>query len=731
MRKLIAAVVAVLASVALANTYVPVEFIQTDGYAYLDTGVPGNAKKVQQKARLQFLAVPPSTTMVAVFGSYSGGLTSYSSCALTVASDHVYPNYTGSTSSGYYYGAPTANGFHDYYLHHGYSQDYGGGVGRSDTTGVGYNWGSLKDQELPTLLLGNIKKDDGELHTAVGSVVPIRWYSYEAIDHETGASLCRFTPAKCVETGLFGMLDAVSGKFITSEVEGHPILGPDYVEWAGTGADYASNAIILVPANTTNVVNHTAVAKLNPTGGIKVEDETSVFSFSNCTGSASLYAPFWGPGEVRVEQGSGTMKFHADNRAFAGQFSLIELQADLYHRYGWGLTNRVFLQTGKYCDLHTSGTVSNTYVFAKMSNRFCQQGSEAFTLAGPTYLDLVGGLNLHGANGGIHFSGSVTNISTNTTFQSSIISSRVYFEGDHDRYMGRLYIKSQGTVYLGGKMHFVSRGYGIWQNPQDYGQVGATDGSTVRFLSPYVLDEDINFLMGWSYTANTTPKGYIYLDGNDQQVGRLITGLNGVKSDSRPQATSLKLDSPTNAPAKLVIRNTAVCGHSPNCSNLPGCWPGIVTGAASVEINTATNIETAGLIAFTCAGSDTTGGLYARRGTIKIYETASFTNLTELVASGEGQIEVLTSAIGGGAGGEALGGLCVALTNVAAGTIPLTIGEGCSITARTAVTRSAENPKWLEPGVYTKDNLPLCLAGDGELVVKEYGGPKGLMLIIR
>ena len=66
-----------------------------------------------------------------------------------------------------------------------------------------------------------------------------------------------------------------------------------------------------------------------------------------------------------------------------------------------------------------------------------------------------------------------------------------------------------------------------------------------------------------------------------------------------------------------------------------------------------------------------------------------------------------------------------------AGTIPLTIGEGCSITARTAVTRSAENPKWLEPGVYTKDNLPLCLAGDGELVVKEYGGPKGMLLIIR
>lgn len=724
MKKLIATVVAVAASVALANTYVPVEFIQTDGYAYLDTGVHGNAVKVQQKVRLQFLAVPSSTTAVGVFGSYSGELTSSSSCALTAASDHVYPNYSGSTSSGYYYGAPVANGFHDYYLHHGYAQDYGGRIAYDAATGTGYNWyqrNRLEDRELPTLLLGNVQKDDGELHTAVGSVVPIRWYSYEAIDHDTGASLCKLTPVKCVETGLFGMLDAVSGKFITSEVERHPILGPNYVEWAGTGATYDSNAIILVPANTTNVVNDTAIAKLNATGGIKVEDETSVFSFSNCTSTVSLYAPFWGPGEVRVEQGSGMMKFYADSRAFAGQFSLIELQADLCHRYGWGLTNRVYMKTGKYCDLRTSGTVSNTYVFAQMSERFCQQETDSFVLAGPTYLDLVDGLNLHGGNGGIHFSGSVTNISTNTTFRSSIISSRVYFEGDHDRYMGRLYIKSQGAVYLGGKMHFVSRGYTIWNNPQDYGQVGAANGGTVRFLSPYVLDEDINFLMGFGYTRDTTPEGYIYLDGNDQQVGRLITGVGGLKTDDRPQATSLKIDSPTNAPAKLVIRNTAVTGHSPMHGYLPGLWPGRVTGAASVEMNTATNIATAGKISFTCAGSDTIGGLYARRGTIKIYETASFTNLTELVASGEGQIEVLTSAIGGD-------DLCVTLTNVAAGTIPLTIGEGCSITARAAVVKSA---KWLEPGTYTKDNLPLYIGGGGELVVKEYGGPKGMLLLVR
>ena len=738
MKNLIAAVVAVAASVALANTYVPVEFILSDGYAYLDTGIPGNAKKLQQKVRYQFVTAP--TAAAAIFGSYTNGIVSLSSCAVyvqTTGTAGTFIGYTGGSSGGYYFStAPAANVFYDLYLHHGYAENYGGATAKA-TTGVGYNWNSLKNIYFSTLLVGNCHTGEGGLHTTPGAVPKIRWYSYEVIDHETGVSILRLTPAKCVETGAYGMVDSVNGGFYESEDTEHPFIGPDYVEWAGTDATYASNAIIVVPADTKVTVNHAAVAKLNSTGGIKVESETSVFSFSNCTGSASLYAPFWGPGEVFSEQSSGILSYYADNRAFAGRLSIVDAQTQLRHRYGFGLSNRVYVASNKKCEIYTGGAVSNVYCFARQSGQIVQQSSAPFSFAGQIYLDLSGAFSVNVANSSICFSGPVTNRLPKTapiheiTLSSPTNCWPMVFDGGHDRFMGSTYIKTSIPLEIDGKLHFVSRGYGIYNNPQSYGQIGAANGGKVRFKSSYVLDEDVIFLMGFGYTLNPTPKGCIYLDGNDQQVGRLITGVGGLKADDRPQATSLEINSPTNAPAKLVIRNTAVIGHSPMHGYLPGCWPGLVTGAASVEINTATNIATAGTLSFTCAGSDTTGGLYARRGLIKLYETCSFTNLTELVASDEGQIEVLTSAIGGGAGGEALGGLCVALTNVAAGTIPLTIGEGCSITARTAVTRSAENPKWLEPGVYTKDNLPLCLAGDGELVVKEYGGPKGMLLLIR
>ena len=742
MKNLIAAVVAVVASVVLANTYVPVEFILSDGYAYLDTGIPGNAKKLQQKVRYQLVTAP--TAAAAIFGSYTNGIVSMSSCAVyvqTTGTAGTFIGYTGGSGSGYYFStAPAANVFYDLYLHHGYAENYGGATAKSTATGVGYNWTLLKNLNFSTLLVGNCHAGEGGLHTTPGAVPKIRWYSYEVIDHETGVSIIRLTPVKCVETGAYGMVDSVNGGFYESKVADHPFIGPNYVEWAGKDAGYEPNDIIRVSGDTKVTVGSGDVATINTTGGILVEDAASVFAFSNVNASVSLYAPFFGKGQIRQEYGAAdkVLSLYADNRGIDGSISIIEARAELRNHYCLGTTNRVdycVTSGSRLLDSQISGTISNEFHFggsAATSARFVQSASAPLILAGPTYFDFKASMTFHGANGGsdggIRLAGPVTNMtdSTNTKTYEINISSAVAFTGNNDRYLGRSYIKSQGTVLADGKLHFASRGYGGSNNPQDYGQFGAGSGSAVKFLSPYVLDEDVILLMGWSYISDLAPSGSIYLNGYDQQVGRLIAGVkaNGYSADIRPQAVNLKIDSPTNAPAKLVIRNTAVLGHYPLPGYLPGCWPGRVNGAASVEINTATDIETTGKISFTCAGSDTTGGLYARRGTIKIYETASFTNLTELVASGEGLLEVLTSAVGGD-------DLCVALTNVAAGTIPLTIGEGCSITARTAVTRSAENPKWLEPGVYTKDNLPLCLAGDGELVVKEYGGPKGMLLLIR
>lgn len=273
-------------------------------------------------------------------------------------------------------------------------------------------------------------------------------------------------------------------------------------------------------------------------------------------------------------------------------------------------------------------------------------------------------------------------------------------------------------------MHFASRGYGRWNNPQDYGQVGASSGNRVAFLNDDVLDADVNFLMGWSYTTDPTPEGTIDLNGFDQRIGRLITGVGGIGAASRPQAVRLEITSPT--PATLRIRNTGVLGHEPYLSYLPGCWPGRVNGAASIEIDTDASIDTPGVVSFTCAGSATTGGLYARRGTIKVYETASFTNLTALAASGEGRLEILSSAVGGA-------NLHVALTNctLTAPMVPLTIAENCVLTARTAIVTRGTAARWLKAGDYTSAELPRLIGGNGTLKVLEYAGKNGFSILIR
>ena len=738
MKKLIVAALMVAVRIALAETYVPVEFILSDGYAYLDTGIPGNAKKIQQKVRYQ-LATAPTATAAAIFGSYSEGIVSKSSCAVYVqngatdAEQGTFVGYTGGTSSGYYFRpAPTVGPFYDLYLHHGYAENYGSATAKAKDATTGYAWGSLKDLEFSTLLVGNCHTAEGGLHTTPGSVPRIRWYSYEAIDHETGVSRICLTPAKCVESGEYGMLDSVNGGFYPSADAEHPFVGPEYVQWAGKDATYAPNEIIRVPAGTKVTVGSGDVAAINTTGGILVEDATSVFAFSNFTAAASLYVPFFGKGQVRQEYGAAgkTLSLLGDNRGFDGSISVIEAQASLENLHCLGTTNRVdyCVTSGeKILCSKISGSFSNEFHFGGSSAstaRFVQDGSNPFVIVGPTYLDFRASLHFHGNSGGIRFAGPLTNItsSADTKFYQIYISSAVDFMGDTDYYFGHSFLMSRGTLGLGGKLHFDSRGYSTGSNPQDHGQVGASNGAGVKFLSPYALDEDVILLMGWGETTTLTPKGTINLNGFDQHVGRLITGVapRAGTADSRPQATDLVITSESEA--KLVIRNTAVIGqpYYETSKGIPCTWPGRVNGAASVEMDTDTSLA-AGKIAFTCAGSDTTGGLYARRGTIKLYDTATFTNLTELVASGEGLLEIDTSAVGGS-------NLCVALTNVTAGTVPLTIGEGCSITAKTALVKSA---KWLEPGTYTKDNLPLCIAGDGELVVKEYGGPKGLMLILR
>ena len=121
----------------------------------------------------------------------------------------------------------------------------------------------------------------------------------------------------------------------------------------------------------------------------------------------------------------------------------------------------------------------------------------------------------------------------------------------------------------------------------------------------------------------------------------------------------------------------------------------------------------------------TSGGIESAYGTLTLDANALFPNLTKLGIRGSGSL-VVNSDNGLG---DASGALAVSLQ----GTGKLTIAENAVIRAKTANAgvRSDGALNWLEAGEYTKENLSDYINGDGMLIVAEYGGPKGLMLILR
>ena len=218
--------------------------------------------------------------------------------------------------------------------------------------------------------------------------------------------------------------------------------------------------------------------------------------------------------------------------------------------------------------------------------------------------------------------------------------------------------------------------------------------------------------------------GGLDLNGYDQQLGPLQILVNNNKDYVFALSSAFSFATPTNLPATLTLRGPYYFGYKEMLTRYPGYYPGSFAGPVSLVIDTKDDYDPA---VFRIASADNTmsGEIVARRGMIELMEGSACSNLTALVTSGEGQIVVNTSDLGVA---NANNLEIVACTNVAANTLPLTIGEGCSITAKVAMVG---NGHFLDAGVYTKVNLPRYIDGDGELVVKEYGGPKGMMLILR
>lgn len=219
------------------------------------------------------------------------------------------------------------------------------------------------------------------------------------------------------------------------------------------------------------------------------------------------------------------------------------------------------------------------------------------------------------------------------------------------------------------------------------------------------------------------------LNGFDQRIGTLCVYSSGFDANE-VWNTNLVLKS--ESPATLTV-----CGsfRSDNSMidnvNMKSVFPGRVGGALSValdsreDVNSGPMFDGAGSVLFNNPLSDTTGSLVANRGTIRVLQSGAFSNLSSVVVSDEGIVQVDTADVGNGNED-----FFVSITN--ATTARLSISSGVTLKAN----RAYANKHWLAKGRWSStasDGVQQCayLSGDGILEVEEYGGPIGMRVILR
>ena len=726
MKRLIAAVTAVAAGClgAFADTYdEKLDYIDTTGTQWVDTGILPKALTTRVRARVAVLERPAST--VALFGTarhpnpaaWDGSwITAWTGM---LNADMFFSYWTGSDGGGYRYPESGQYAANSPITIEGFlgSAWYNGGKtgGHYDVPGGknGYHYTDNPQYayvEGQSFYVGNANDSTGALLTEPGSAPKIRWYSFSIeIDDEV---VCNLIPVK--KGGVAGFFDTVTETFLPSRSE-DAFVEPQYFTWKGGGDteawDDGSNweggvapgcNCVRIPNNCTAIVRQPDTAYVSKFGTILLDGADATLSFSNLTAAVTFNVPIKGTGHFRVEQDASyastelRLSMGSDNSAFTGDFTITNAGLRVKNAKGLGTSgNRVnaYITGSERVYFSFTGTCTSEfylkcggYSCAYMTEAFCSpvltgdvhalgllilRGYDAanrLTLDGQIVRDVSAELDL---NTGLTLTHDGLDLST---------KSATVFMGSDKKFGG--YVKSLGTCY--------------------------SDGS-VEFIAPNVLNA------AYGNTWQMGNNGYSYtfdLGGFDQRIGTMrwkpATG-------SQPSAVITS----TKGPATLTI-----CSNIRNDS-LANTFCGRVRGEATIELN-STNSATAGSAKFAFGASETTGGLLCRRGTLTVESTASFSNLTALVVSGEGKMVLNTSDIGNATN------LCVAVTNAPADGA-LTLADGVALLADTMVIKT---DRWLDAGVYggpdsAAPNKLTCLAGTGTITVNRYGGPKGFLLLVR
>ena len=748
-------VIAVLASIsAFAGTYDELlPFVESDGSQWIDTGINPNPKRTRMTANFRVIAPPEDIENGRFYGIYGalnkkddkngfeyppGGGEFCRSFGVFLGmnndSHRIYPALTGSTDGGYYY--PDSG---SYMMMVGYEVETFLATAYVNKRKSAGHYNHLRvDEELDaSLYLGNVN-NAGEGIYSTGPGPRVLWYRFRIWRDET--LVADFIPAE--KDGVAGFYDQVRQIFFGSR-SSTAFLAPEKKIWTGdANGNYESEDnweggkrpqtardVVTVPEGRMLNIPLSARESLNGLGGVQVAPEARAI-FSGATDSGYFLLPMFGTGTVRFADSphDRQLSFAADNLNFGGTLEVTNtyLYAVAPNCFGGTASEvHVWLDYDNYWFYFQSISAGLAKYTFHASKGFIFT-SEGTAFPSPVVMDSPGELPFH-ANGSKAFAFDGGLRATPQTPKLNFFSGYYYMTNSAACYdLGQTRIEFQDHLEIGAPFNCENRGQ-RWWNYDNANLVIDSKSEKVSeglcFGAANVLPAHTYILMNWADPLSKKSSSVINLNGFDQQMGTLAYYCNPDAGDSGPETVwNENMVIRSALPAALTLRHGAADGGEV-VGGYNGVFAGRVNEAASIVLDSAS--ETPGHIRFNCPGSTTTGSLAARRGTIEIMPTATFENLGALVASGEGRLVVNTSAVGSSANETAP---YLVMTNVTGAVPPLTVGAGCSLTVETAVVG---RERWLPKGVYTAATLPRWISGEGELVVRSFGGRPGLTVILR
>ena len=350
---------------AYADTYDKrLEYVETTGTQWIDTGIHFNYRRSVFRAVFRILERPTSFSTICgatdVADSnigYSSGKYLATTLNVTKRTNGNYvilPSSTGGDSDGYLW---PVTGSYDVDKSIEAESDVavaycnGRACGKDQKTGVGYNDSGKPDQAMSaSFYIGAVNNAGTGLLNHEGTLPKMHWYGLKI--WTDGVLVGDFFPA--MKNGVAGFFDAVTETFFPSQ-GADAFVAPEEVVWTGAGlaGDFSDGGnweggaapadlhkVAVFPAATTIEAADTDCAGFfNNLGAIRLAGSDTKLHFTNILNSVHFYAPVGGEGTLCIQSLQNVAKsfsIYSASPNFRGTFMLTNAHVTVCASYALG-----------------------------------------------------------------------------------------------------------------------------------------------------------------------------------------------------------------------------------------------------------------------------------------------------------------------------------------------------------------------------------------------------------